>query len=395
MSVLKRMFGVSDSVENRSSELDPVTAAALGGVSAAGVTITPALAEGLPAVFACSRVIAENVAGLPVRVTGADDSGGATDHPLHNILNVQSAEGITAYECREALVLAMLLRGNAFALVERDDDGGITGLIPLDPDSVTVERLAGGRLRYKVSAEGRTVRTLLQGECLHLTYRRRPGELVGRSPIQICREALGAARLQQEHDSYTWRNGGQMQGYFKTHKPLRDEEFYRMRESIQDSYSGPRSSGRKMILDGGVEWVNMSLSMVDAEFIAARKLSREDICAIFGVPPSMLGITESVNRSNATEAARGFARSTLRNLATRLDQAYMVQLLTPAEQARTRLRHDLTELSRAEPKERSEFYAAMLSSGAMTVNEVRSREGLPPVDGGDVIRVPLNMGEPE
>jgi len=54
-------------------------------------------------------------------------------------------------------------------------------------------------------------------------------------------------------------------------------------------------------------------------------------------------------------------------------------------------KHVLEGLLRANTKDRSEFYKTMLNQGVFSINEVREKEDMNPVDGGDIHLVPMNM----
>src|SRR2546423_149551 len=104
--------------------------------SAAGVTINENSAEGIPAVYACVRVIAETVGQVSLKVYRKEDNGNKTadeQHPLYTLLHDLANPEMTAQEFRENLTGHACLWGNAFAEVERRKSGTIKALWPLHP----------------------------------------------------------------------------------------------------------------------------------------------------------------------------------------------------------------------------------------------------------------------
>ena len=80
----------------------------------------------------------------------------------------------------------------------------------------------------------------------------------------------------------------------------------------------------------------------------------------------------------------------LRKIDERIEQALEKQLLSVADRlAGITIEFNLEGLLRADSAARASFYQLMLTNGVMTINEVRSLENLPPVEGGDEPRMQM------
>src|SRR5690606_27983504 len=99
----------------------------------------------------------------------------------------------TAFEARETLLASLLVTGNAYAALDWNPRGQVTGLHPLDPGRLAVERLESGRLRYRVTERHGGVRVYLQDEILHIRYRLARDGVMGLSPVQLARETFNLA----------------------------------------------------------------------------------------------------------------------------------------------------------------------------------------------------------
>ena len=158
-------------------------------------------ASGLATAFACIGLISQLLSSMPLTLYRRTDNGGrekATDHPLYGVLHDLPNATQTAMEARELLLTAILIGGNAYALIERNGRGQVTALTPLDPGAVAVERLRSGRLRYRVSDPSGGVSVLLQEDVLHLRHRLARDGVMGLSPLQIARETFNLALSQQD-----------------------------------------------------------------------------------------------------------------------------------------------------------------------------------------------------
>ena len=107
---------------------------------------------------------------------------------------------MNALEGREFLIASILLAGNGYARIEHDGRGSVSALWPLNPSSVSVERLESGRLRYKYRPPQGPTQVILQDEMLHLRYRTHDG-MMGISPVGLARETLGIAAHQMRSES--------------------------------------------------------------------------------------------------------------------------------------------------------------------------------------------------
>ena len=122
----------------------------------AGVAVSEDSAMRFAAVHACVRVLSEDVAALPLNVYRRTKEGGkekAKDHPLFDLLHYQPNPEMTAISFRSALMVNVLLEGNAYAYIEYDRAGKIMGLWPLISTQVRPYRTEAGAIRYRVGSQ--------------------------------------------------------------------------------------------------------------------------------------------------------------------------------------------------------------------------------------------------
>ncbi len=173
---------------------------------------------------------------------------------------------------------------------------------------------------------------------------------------------------------------------------LKDPEREAVEAGLQRKFAGAMNAGRPMVLEGGTTWQALSLTPEDAQMLQSRGFSVEEVCRFFGVPPFMIGHTEKQTSfgTGLKEQTLGFQKFSLRRRAKRIEQAIRKQLMTAADRAAgLKVKFNFEDLLRGASDERSAFYNAGLSSGWLTINEVRAQEGLPPVEGGDVPRMQI------
>jgi HK97 family phage portal protein len=334
--------------------------------------VTPQAAETLSTVSACVSAISETIGSLPLHLYKRTPEGRErnTEHSLARVLHDAPNERQSALEFREMMTAAMLLRGNAFARILRGADGQVKQLIPLHPDRVRVLELDNGRLGYEVGTNEKTEK-LIQEDVFHLRHRSDDG-IVGISPIARSKEVIELALAERNHGNETFQNGAKLLGVLKAPGRLNPEQ----RKALAQSWKQYKA-GATPVLDEGMDYQTVSMSLEDSEYIEARKFSVIEVCRLFRVPPVIVQSMESANYSNSVELARQFVTLCLRRHLLAWEQAISRQLLTEAGRRIYFAEHGLEGLLRGDSATRSAFYHDAISDGWMTVDEVRQLENLP------------------
>lgn len=338
--------------------------------------VTTTTAETLTTVTACVSAISETIASLPLHLYRRTETGRdrVSDHSLARTLHDAPNERQSALEFREMMTAAMLLRGNAYARIVRGNDGQVRQLLPLHNDRVTVLDLENGRLGYEVTRHDGSKERLIADEVFHLRHRSDDGVL-GISPIARSKATLELAIAERDHGVETFRNSAKLTGILKVPGALKHEQ----RKMIRESWQQYRS-GQTPVLDNGVDFQTVSMTLEDAEWIAARQFSVEEVCRLFRVPPTIVGDLRHGNYSNTSELFRQFVTLSLRRHLVAWEQAISRQLLTEAGRRTLFAEHGVEGLLRGDSKTRADFYHAAISDGWMLADEVRQLENLPKLE---------------
>lgn len=356
--------------------------------------VDPQRASGLATAVACISVISQSLASVPLNVYRRTANGGrerATDHPLYAVLHDAPNGVMTAFETREMLIASLLISGNAYAVIEWNQRGQVTALHPLDPGRVTVERLESGRLRYRVTDRFGRVRVYLQDEMLHLRYRLARDGVMGISPIQLARETFNLALTQQETAAGLAAKGNRPSGALVFPNSLGHAGKEAALTKLAAKIEADTLTSNVLVLDGGVDWKSFSMTAKDAEFLESRKLTNLDICRIWGVPPTVVGILDHGTYSNVEMESRALVVRCLAPMARRIEQAMNVALLPAGSRRTLFIEHDLAGLLRGDMKARYESYKIGREWGWLSPNEIRGWENLPEIEGGNEYLSPLNM----
>nr|WP_267955266.1 phage portal protein [Halomonas ethanolica] len=368
--------------EKRSDAYDTYWDRFAAAQDVAGVSVTPGSAEGISAVYAAVSAISESVASLPLDIYRRTTDGRekARQHPLYKVLHSEPNENQTALEFREMLQRHVLLRGNGYAEIHWNAAGRVESLKALHPDSVTVLVTPDDRLVYDVTNRRGVTRRLLADEVLHLRYHSDDG-LLGRSPIQVARDTIGLALAERTHGERMFAQGTKLSGVIQTQPGTTKTQAGEIATSWAAGQGGVGNHGKTAVLPAGAEFKTVSMTLEDAEWIEARRMSVEEVARLFRVPPVLIGDLREANYSNAVELGRYFVTHTLRRHLVMWEQAVNRALIN--DPGTFYAEHNVEGLLRGDSLKRAQFYERAIGEGWMLRSEVRRLENLPAIEGID------------
>lgn len=366
----------------------------LGGQSSSGKRVTVDNAMQLSAVWSCVRIISTSVAGLPMGVYQREADGGrkdARDTLLYDIVHTSPNEDMTAFQFWQAMVAAMLLRGNAFAEIMRIGSR-IVALDFLLPSRVDMDLDDDGRITYWYRPRKGARRQIERQDMLHIPAFSLDGR-VGLSAIRYGADVFGAAMSADDAANGTFKNGLLPTVAFKVDRVLNPDQREEFRDYVKQ-VSGALNSGRSPVLEKGITPESIGINPVDAQLLESRGYSVEEVCRWFGVPPWMVGKTDSGSNwgTGLEQQMIAFLTFSISSITNQIQQCVNKRLLTPVERRSYYAEFSLEAFLKADSAGRSAWYSQMTQNGIMTRDECRVKENLPRHGGNaGVLTVQTNL----
>lgn len=361
-------------------------AANQGVTSNAGKTVTQANILSLSAAWACTRLISETIATLPLSLYRRTTNGPvvATDHPLQNILHAQPNPDTTAAVHWESTVAAMLLRGNARAELLKVGNR-IVGLKFLVPDRLQLRQLPNRQYEYRYTDDDGKQRVIPKDRIWTIPGFSLNGQS-GCSVITYGANVFGNALAADEAAGKTFSKGLMPTTAFTYPTVMNPEQRADTRTAIE-SLSGSANAGKSAVLEAGIQAVKVGIDPNDAQLLESRGFSVEEVCRWFRTPPWMVGHGEKSTSwgTGIEQQMIGFLMFTLAPWLRRVEQSITKDLLTPAEQQRLYPKFTVEGLLRADSAGRATFYASMVDHGIFTRDEVRALEDREPMGGNAAV----------
>lgn len=365
------------------------------GPSSAGVAVTQDTALRISTVWACATLISEAIGSLPLITYRRTADGGkerATNHPLYELLHDTPNGGRqTAPEFVALLQMWALLRGNGYARIRSGPRGPVDSLEVLSPDWCWPDLATDGTLRYRVHdpLTGRQ-EIVNSDDILHLKGPSLDG-IWGLSVIAHARTSLGLTIAAEEYGARFFGQGARPGGILTTDQQLKEATVKRIGEQWQELFGGVGNSHKTAVLEQGITYQPVAMTMEDAQFLATREFEVSDIARWFRVPEPLIGITSkgTVWGTGIESMGNHFLTYCLLPWLNRWESIIRAKLILAPQ---TYFAEFLVDgLLRADTATRYAAYAVGRNWGWLSVNEVRAHENMNPIDGGDDYLQPLNM----
>jgi len=346
-------------------------------------------------VYACVNEIAKAIGGLQWIVQ--QRRGGKwrelDAHPLLTLLdkpNPRQGRG----RFFENVAGSLMISGNAY--IERVGPGTGNGriarapreLYAVRPDRMTVVPGDQTNLidRYEYRAGGAIV-PIPEPLVLHVKLFAPIDDWYGLSPLQVLAKSVDTDNIAIAWNYSLIKQGARPSGGMVVQKNLNDQQYARLQAQIDDQI-GDAFAGRPMLLEGGVEWKEMSLSPKDMDWLNSRRMTKQDIAMAYGVMGELIGLKEATYE-NRREARRAFYTETVLPIADFLRDD-LRNWLVPLYGDRITLDYDRDAIE-ALQEDREKLWARVQKADHLTVNEKRVATGYDERPDGDVLLVPFSM----
>ena len=359
--------------------------------SLAGVPVGVGTVTAFGAYYAGVYVISSDLASVPFvvmkRTAGGvkqiDDSFWLHDCVFHTPDDETSAMGYV-----QAVGWHLLTRGNSYSRILYDDTGHFhpIGFKMGDQSKWIARRTTDKKNTIYYTYDGEP---LDRREVLHFAGVGGDG-VIGVSPITHSRELLGLAMATEKTAAAWYGNGIHPGGVVEIPEKFDETKLQKYRSHLENVHQGPFNAYKHLILWNGTKFTPTTISAVDADFIAGRQMSIEDIARILNLAPSKLQKWDKVSFSTLEEVNTNHYDSCIYPWARRIATEMNRKLLSRVERKTWEVVHDITQGRRGrilDEANRDKIWQAM---GVISANEIRARNGMPPIPGGDTFFIPLN-----
>lgn len=355
--------------------------------SNAGVVVDSKTALQINAVYSAVSLISDTIASLPVDVYVRRDGARYPFRPAPSW--VQKPDVDTTKEAFwGAIIVSMLIDGNAYVRIFSNQRGEIVNMTVLNPLDVQPKRNGLGQLMFEVDGVDRL---LSSEEIVFIPDVVRPGRIKGISRVDALKNNFSLAIALENYAAKFFGQGTHTSGVIEFPGNLTAEQAAALRDGFDARHKGWQRSHKTAVLSGGAKYVPTTSENDKAQFIEARKFAVEEIARAFRVPPNMMAIEGSYTFSSVEQQNLAFVTHCLRPVIQKLESAFSPLMARTQGGENAFIKFNIDGLLRADIENRMNAYSTGLQAGFLSVNDVRRLEDLRPVNdpSADQPRVPL------
>ncbi len=351
-----------------------------------------------PNVRTCVDFLARNIAQLGLHVfrrVSETDRERLRDHPLAELLRrpLPTEMKVTTYRLIEGLVSDLAVYWNAYHW--KLPVGGPPRMLFRVPPPYVRAKAGVPSQGYEINAGGKVYD--VPAEAMWHIRGYNPSSLSdGLSPLETLRRVLAEEYAMGQYREGFWQNSARMSGVIQ--RPAEAPEWSqaareRFRADLERLYSGAANSGTTAILEEGMEWKEISFNAQESEYLAGRKLTREECARAYHIPLPMVGILDHATYSNVREQHKHLYQDCLGPWLAMIEQDIELQLLEDfPESEDVYVEFNIAEKLQGSFEEQTQALQAAVGRPWMAADEARARMNLPSM-GGDAAElvVPLNV----
>ncbi len=347
-------------------------------------------------VFRCVRVLADNIAQLPLKVYRTDSQGKreeARNHPLWALLHVRPNRIMTPFLWKQTVFSSVLLRGNTYNQIEFSGTGWPEALWPLQSASMNA-RLERRRPLYDYSptpADRIRAGRIDAYRVHHLRSMANDGFL-GRSVVRQAMHTLGLAMATEEFGARFFGQGAQPGVALMHPQTLSTQAKENIRESWDKRHAGPDGSHKTAVLEEGMTVERIGIPPEEAQFLGTRSFQTLEICRWFGVPPHMAYDLERATFSNIEHQSIAFVQDSLMPWIVNHEEQMQTDLVErEGYESNVWAEYAVDGRLRGDTLSRYRTHQIGIMYGLRSPNEARAKENDPPYDGGDQMFMTGNL----
>ena len=340
-------------------------------------TVTPNSATSFNTVYACVNILSDDLAKLPwkayKKTNGAITRGNS--HPVDYLLNKRPNPHMNPFTFKKTLMVDVLTQGNAYALIEYDEQGKPRVMHPLTSHmtSYIVDEKTGVS-GYRTKWRNNDI--LLQDyEVFHIKALGNGYE--GVSPIESVKLQIEGSYLSDQFNNGMIRSGGVPKGILKVQGAIGKEA----KANVRREWKRSNSAEAIAIIDNGLEYQSMGISQQDMQFVEAKRYNAQEIASIFKIPLHKINDLDRATFSNIESQSLDYYKNTLLPWIVQWEEEANYKLFSNKELRNGwYTKFSLDSELRGDAKSRAEVQEIKMRSGTLTINEVRDQDEMSPFE---------------
>lgn len=350
-------------------------------------TIDEGTAMKIGALYQGVGIIGDTISSLPMYLYREQDGFHEVfyDDPRSRVLSDMANETLSAFNLKKALLKDLILRGNAYAKIERSGKDIFLRYLPTTV--VTPKKDNSGyyfevqSYNTDVSGERYPAEVVDFYDMLVLTRHNDYNSIVGKGLLDYANDVFATSVEETNYMYNLLINGLSSKAILNAKTPFKREIKEQLKRDLRDYYAGSKNAGKILLLEGDISVSSLAMTPTDIKLLENKAFTISEISRFLNIPKHMLGLDRQQGTySNITQERLQLLQNTLMPYVVILEQAMNQKLLDDSErQNGYYFKFDVGELMKMTPEDNAEYMLKLFDANVVTIEEVRSTLGL----GGD------------
>lgn len=360
----------------------------LGNKTVAAVNVESAL--GVPAIWAAVNFLSGTIASLPLHVYKRQkDSDERYEGPVSNVLNKITNDEMSSFDWRKYSFEQVFTGGRSISYIERNKVGDILNIFPIDPGSVTVNRINNIKT-YQVNVgenNKKSTKIYQSKDIIDIPFMLKADGTTVRGPILTNQQAISMIIAASDYGSKAFQSGGippaVLQGPFQSGAGAQ-----RAADDIHKAMEKASQENKPLVaMPTGHELKVLGFNSSEMQLLELQRFSIEQVARIYQLPPVFLQDLTHGTYSNTEQQDLAFVKHTLNRWVSQFEAELNLKLFGRENKENLYCKFNLDGLLRGDLKSRMEAHATAINTGIRTPNEVRKKENLPAMDEGNQLMI--------
>lgn len=321
-------------------------------------------------VYACINAISKacNAVEWYVEVNGKRVDNHALTHLINNPSAFHSRKDLI-----ERTVQSLYLTGNSFFYKIRDNKGHVIELWHVPTENVTVIADKETFIECYMYEQAGIKTRIEPKDMMHDLFINPENAYIGMSPLKTGGRIIDTDNEALEWNRYAMQNRAMTDGAFIFDQVMTKQQFEQARELIKQQYTNRENSRAPWVLGNAAKWQAMNMNAIEMDFVNSRKMTREEICSLFQVPPPIISIYDNATLANIETARKIFWLDTVIPLLEDIQQT-LNSSLSREYGNETKIVYDTSNVEALQPLFRERLMnAKMLSELRVPFKEINER----------------------
>lgn len=351
--------------------------------SSSSVTISEETVTKIASLYQGISIISDSIASLPVYLFKENEGFQEVfyNDPRSRIMSGMANEVLTSFNLKKIMLKDLILHGNAYAKIVRDEKTNKIKLYYI-PVQYVIPKKDNTGYYFEISSyqtgiigERYDKEVVDYSDMLVLIKNPQFNSIKGSGLLDYASQVFEQNIQESNYMINLFKNGLSAKAILSSKSPFKKEVKMALKKDLLNLYSGSANAGKMLVLDGSeIQVTPLALTPADIKLIDNKNFSITEISRFLNIPKHLLNMDKSQGTySNITQERLNLLQTTLLPYVVAFEEALNQKLLTEEEiEQGYYYQFDTSEMLKLTPEENAKYVLDLYKEDVITLEEART-----------------------